>query len=627
MRVFSVIILLAILPATLVQARVIPVTDRNVRAGLSPYNWVCLDGAISSTVCGASVTVKFRGTSKVQLLVDTDHMQFESPSSLPILAWTVNGGAVQTHQLVYDEILVDLSANIKDPVIDLYIKGMSPMEDRYSGEVPPNSVKISGFVVDDTGSTAKLKLPKKVWLDIGDSILSGDGAALLSGQGRPEDDRWAAAGDSRASYGYLLASHFGYREARLAYGGYDWGGGMAGIPALEKLIDSTTATVCRLVKGKLSPLPDVVLINLGENGAPAAKDVTDALNRLRSRVATQTRIIVMVPVSGRARKEVSRAFAEYQTQSGDQSTWLVDAGFFGFDKADGQHPTAEGHRTIFKTLLPTFEAILEGRYNSPVTLPLWTVAIPESESRPAGESPAITVYRPAKPNGTAVVICPGGGYGMLVTGPEGQGISQWLNRSGITGIVLEYRLPKGNYKIPLDDVQRALRLVRSHAAEWSLDPARIGIAGFSAGGHLASTAATHFDAGNPEATDPVDRLSCRPDFAILVYPVVTMGPETHEGSRRNLLGPQPATDLIDLFSNEKQVTDQTPPTFLAHAMDDEVVVPANSQHFYDALIRHHVPAEFLKLPSGGHGLDGYQGPMWDAWQTEVILWLAKLKFL
>jgi acetyl esterase/lipase len=603
-------------------AKVIPVTDRNVKAGLSPYNWVCIDGAISSTVCGASVTVKFRGTSIVSLLVETDHMQFESPNSLPVLAWTVNGSAVRTHQLVYGEILVELSADVQDPVIDLFIRGLSPMEDRYSGDVPPNSVKISGFVVNDHGSTAKLKLPKKVWLDIGDSILSGDGAALLSGQGRPEDDRWAASGDSRAGYGYLLASHFGYRESRLAYGGYDWGGGMAGIPSLEKLIDSTTTTVCRLVRGKLSPLPDVVLINLGENGAPAAKDVTEALIRIRSRVAQQTKIIVMVPVSGRARREVTQAFSEYRALSGDEAAWLVDAGFFGFDTGDGQHPTAEGHQTVLKTVLPAFEAILEGRYQSPFSLPLWTGAIPESAGRPAGESPSITVYRPVNANGTAVVICPGGGYGMLVTGPEGHGIAQWLNRSGITGIVLEYRLPKGNYKIPLADVQRAIRLVRSQAAGWGIDPGRIGIAGFSAGGHLASTAATHFDAGNSDAADPVEKLSCRPDFAVLVYPVVTMGPATHGGSKRNLLGADPSSALADLFSNEKQVTDQTPPVFLAHALDDEVVLPANSQNFYDALLAYKVPAYYLKLPSGGHGLNGYQGPMWDAWQAESMKWLS-----
>jgi acetyl esterase/lipase len=181
--------------------------------------------------------------------------------------------------------------------------------------------------------------------------------------------------------------------------------------------------------------------------------------------------------------------------------------------------------------------------------------------------------------------------------------------------------------VPLADVRRAIRLVRSHAKDWKIDPARIGVAGFSAGGHLASTAATHFDAGNPASSDPVEMLSSRPDFAILVYPVITMGPETHEGSKRNLLGANPPPGVVDLLSNEKQVTGQTPPTFLAHAMDDDVVVPANSQNFYNALVEHQVPAKYLKLPSGGHGLNGYSGPMWDEWQSRSLQWLAEQKFL
>ncbi len=239
----------------------------------------------------------------------------------------------------------------------------------------------------------------------------------------------------------------------------------------------------------------------------------------------------------------------------------------------------------------------------------------------------ITVHRPAKPNGTAVVICPGGGYGGLVTGAEGHGIAAWLNGHGITGVVLEYRMPAGRHAVPLLDAQRAIRTVRTNAKAWSLDPARIGIMGFSAGGHLASTAATHFDAGKPEATDAVDRVSCRPDFAILVYPVISMGELTHGGSRNNLLGKDPSAELIELYSNEKQVTDKTPPTFLAHPLDDTVVVPANSRSFYEALQAHKVPSQYLELASGGHGLNGYKGPMWDAWQTQSLEWLTELKLL
>ena len=238
----------------------------------------------------------------------------------------------------------------------------------------------------------------------------------------------------------------------------------------------------------------------------------------------------------------------------------------------------------------------------------------------------ITVYRPAHPNSTAVVICPGGGYGGLAVQPEGHGIAGWLSGHGVTGVVLEYRMPAGRHAVPLLDAQRAIRTVRANANTWNIDPAKIGIIGFSAGGHLASTAATHFDAGNPDATD-VEKISCRPDFAILVYPVISMGELTHGGSRSNLLGKAPSMELIELYSNEKQVTAKTPPTFLAHPLDDTVVVPANSQVFYQALQAHQVPSKYLELASGGHGLNGYQGPMWDAWQTQSLEWLKELKLL
>ena len=183
--------------------------------------------------------------------------------------------------------------------------------------------------------------------------------------------------------------------------------------------------------------------------------------------------------------------------------------------------------------------------------------------------------------------------------PEGHGIAKWLNQHGITGFVLQYRLPAGRTFVPLMDVQRAIRIVRGSATRWEIDPAKIGIIGFSAGGHLASTAATHFDNGIPTSTNVVDRVSCRPDFAILIYPVITMGEKTHQGSKKNLLGPQPSEKLVELFSNEKQVNETTPPTFLAHAKDDTAVVLENSQLFYDALQAHHVPSQLLVLPSGG----------------------------
>ncbi len=260
----------------------------------------------------------------------------------------------------------------------------------------------------------------------------------------------------------------------------------------------------------------------------------------------------------------------------------------------------------------------------PKRVPLRTEPAAETAK---GEEAFITVHKPEPANGAAIVICPGGGYGGLVTGPEGHGIAKWLNRHGITGIVLEYRLPRGRSQVPLADAQRAIRTARSRAKDWGLHPDHIGIMGFSAGGHLASTAATHFDDGDAEAKDALERLSCRPDFAILVYPVVSMGQKTHQGSKQNLLGKDPSPELVEKFSNEKQVTPKTPPMFLAHALDDGPVPPENSKMLFDALQAQKISSKYLELPSGGHGLNGYKGPMWDAWQVQSLAWLAELKVI
>lgn len=267
-------------------------------------------------------------------------------------------------------------------------------------------------------------------------------------------------------------------------------------------------------------------------------------------------------------------------------------------------------------LISLFAAVAD----KPKATPLWPGDNPKSTAK-------ITVHHAKKPNGTAIVICPGGGYGGLVTGGEGHGIARWLNRHGITGVVLQYELPKGRSHVPLRDAQRAIRHVRHHAKDWKLEPNRIGIIGFSAGGHLASTAGTHFDKGDAKANDPVERQSCRPDFMILVYPVITMGGKTHRGSRRNLLGKNPSKELIRKFSNELQVTRQTPPTYLAHAKDDKPVPPVHSRMFHKALKSKGVATTYLELPRGGHGLNGYRGPMWDAWQTGSLKWLKSLNLI
>ena len=207
---------------------------------------------------------------------------------------------------------------------------------------------------------------------------------------------------------------------------------------------------------------------------------------------------------------------------------------------------------------------------------------------------------------------------------EGHGIARWLNSHGIVGVVLKYRLPRGNHHLPLIDAQRAVRVVRSHASEWNIEPDKVGIIGFSAGGHLASTAATHFNDGDSKSSDPVERWGCRPDFAILVYPVISFGGKGHSGTRKNLLGESPSAELIDFYSNEKRVTDKTPPVFLTHAFTDSVVPVENSRMFYEAMQAHGLKSELLEFSKGTHGYNGYKGPEWDAWQKRCMEWLDEL---
>jgi acetyl esterase/lipase len=253
---------------------------------------------------------------------------------------------------------------------------------------------------------------------------------------------------------------------------------------------------------------------------------------------------------------------------------------------------------------------------------LWPDGAPLLDANRPNTAPTITVHMPeaGKANGAAVVICPGGGYGSLMMSYEGHDVARWLNGYGFVGVVLKYRVSPYRHPVEMLDGQRGMRLARSKARQLNVDPNRIGIMGFSAGGHLASTVGTHFDTGNPKAADPIDRVSCRPDFMVLVYPVITMGPQSHGGSRANLLGRSPSADLIELLSNEKQVTKQTPPTFLAHSKVDQAVPVANSRMFHDALKAHGVPAEFFELPTGAHGLGCGKGAEWEAWQAKCLEW-------
>jgi acetyl esterase/lipase len=232
--------------------------------------------------------------------------------------------------------------------------------------------------------------------------------------------------------------------------------------------------------------------------------------------------------------------------------------------------------------------------------------------------PALTVY-PApkdKATGAAVVVIPGGGYGVVCVGPEGMPVVKELNERGITAVMLKYRLPNQHHLIPANDARRAIRMTRAKAAEWGIDPKRVGVWGFSAGGHLASTVATVFDAGNAQSDDPIERMSSRPDFAILFYPVINMnGGIAHKGSQRNLMGDK---NLGDRYSNELRVTAQTPPCFLLHCSDDTTVNVENSLRFYQALVSNKVPAACVIFEEGGHGPNAFnKNPSWggalDGW--------------
>jgi acetyl esterase/lipase len=257
--------------------------------------------------------------------------------------------------------------------------------------------------------------------------------------------------------------------------------------------------------------------------------------------------------------------------------------------------------------------------------PLWPGKAPLGDGSTEDANAFLTIHRPANGQGVTLVICPGGGYGGMMVGPEGHRIAAWLNEHGITGAVLEYRLPKGRPDVPLLDAQRAIRSLRARAGELKLDPRRIGIIGFSAGGHLAAMAAVRGANGDPRAADPVERKSSRPDFAILIYPVVSMVDGiTSRFTRKNLLGERPAQALIEAWSAERLVGPDTSPVYFAHAIDDKTVTIENSRLMQRALAQAKVPAELLELPNGGHGLNQYSGPSWEAWKNGSLVWLAKL---
>ena len=228
--------------------------------------------------------------------------------------------------------------------------------------------------------------------------------------------------------------------------------------------------------------------------------------------------------------------------------------------------------------------------------------------------PALTVYIPKKPTGKAIIMCPGGGYGWEATGHEGHGMAEWFNRQGITYIVLKYRLPQGDCNLPLADAEQAVRLARANASDWGIDPSKVGIMGASAGGHLASTLATHYS--SPET---------RPEFQVLFYPVITMDARyTHMGSRVNLLGENPDDEVVRKFSNELQVTPHTPKAFIMLSSDDNAVPVANGVNYYMALLSNNVRASLHAYPEGGHGWGYGDGFLYKGrWTDELEMWLRE----
>jgi len=261
----------------------------------------------------------------------------------------------------------------------------------------------------------------------------------------------------------------------------------------------------------------------------------------------------------------------------------------------------------------------------PQVIPLWDGAAPGAQGSEDADRPTITLYRPRNAGiGTSLIIAPGGGYQNLASNHEGRQVASLVNAMGVTAFVLKYRLgPKYHHPIELGDAQRAIRLVRARAQEFSIAPDRIGFMGFSAGGHLASTVGTHFDKGNASAPDAIDRASSRPDYLVLAYAVISFTPAiAHAGSVRNLLGENPDPKLIEELSNEKHVTAETPPTFLFHTTTDTTVPVENSVEFYLAARKAKVPVEMHIFENGPHGVGlAMNDAALSAWPTLLMNWL------
>lgn len=280
----------------------------------------------------------------------------------------------------------------------------------------------------------------------------------------------------------------------------------------------------------------------------------------------------------------------------------------------------------FLSILFSMFLLTVGISKAQTPIPLWENGAPNAVGSEAIDIPTITPYLAPKETatGAAIIVFPGGGYSHLSEIKEGSDVAKWLNSLGISAFILKYRLGmKYHQPNQLLDAARAIRMVRSRAKVWDLDASRIGILGFSAGGHLASTLGTRSDAGKPEASDPIERVSSRPDLMILLYPVITMGEFTHQGSKLNLLGENPTSELIRQYSNELNVNKETPPTFIAHATTDTAVPVENSLMFVDALRKAKVPFELHLYEQGPHGFGlAPTMPILASWTGRCADWLG-----
>ena len=289
-------------------------------------------------------------------------------------------------------------------------------------------------------------------------------------------------------------------------------------------------------------------------------------------------------------------------------------------------------KTIY-TLALVFSLSISSPAEVPAPVPLWPDGAPGTLGGTSNDIPTLRLYLPDATNatGAAMVICPGGGYIHLAP-HEGKNYALWLNQHGVACFVLKYRLGSSGYRHPamLEDAARAMRLVRTRAADWKIDPQRVGIMGSSAGGHLASTLMTHFDLGNTNAADPIERQSSRPDIGILCYPVITMGEYAHQDSKINLLGAHPPPELVKLLSNELQVTTNTPPCFIWQTFEDKTVSVENSLMFAEALRKNHVPFDLHIYQKGKHGLGLNDSPPFahpHPWAGDCLFWLKQQGFV